>query len=93
MYIALGFMFLGMIIGRFLRNIIKFSLSKFIMSVVCLLLFVLGIELGFNDELISKFAQIGVVATIISLLGVVGSCIMAGIFYKFIVKKGGKDER
>ncbi len=93
MYIALGFMFLGMIIGRFLRNAIKFSLSKFIMFVICLLLFVLGIELGFNDELISKFAQIGAAASIISFLGIIGSCIAASIFFRYFVKGGDKNER
>ncbi len=93
MYVALGFMFLGMIVGRFLRNTIKFSLSGFIMFVICLLLFVLGIELGFNDELISKFAQIGAAAIIISVMGVVGSCIAAMVFFKYFVKKGGSNER
>lgn len=86
-------MFIGMAAGMLLRNVVKFSLSGFIMFIVCLLLFVLGIELGFNEELISKFAQIGVSASIIAVFAVLFSCIAASFFFRHIVKRGGKNER
>ena len=56
--------------------------------VLCgLLLFVLGLELGHNKELLSSFATIGVSAIAISVLAVTGSCITGWLFYKFIYKK------
>lgn len=84
MYIALSLMFLGIFIGKGLRHSIKFSLSPYIMVVICLLLAVLGVELGFNKELISKFAGIGAGATVIAVLAVFGSCIAAMLFGKFV---------
>ncbi len=93
MYVALAFMVAGILCGRLLRERVKPRLSGFIFAVVCLLLFVLGVELGQNEELVSKFATIGVSASLISISGVVGSCIAASIFYRYIVKGGKSDEK
>lgn len=94
MYTALAFMFIGMAVGILLRKVVQFSLSAFIMLIVCLLLFVLGIELGFNEELVSKFAQIGLSASIIAVFAVLCSCIAASLFFRYVVKRGGeKNER
>ena len=81
MYIALSLMFIGIFIGRGLRSKVKFSLSPYIMIVICLLLAVLGIELGFNEALVSKFAGIGLSAFIISLFAVIGSCFAARLLW------------
>jgi uncharacterized membrane protein YbjE (DUF340 family) len=55
-----------------------------------MLLFVLGLEIGFNDKLLSEFAHIGTSALVISILAVLGSAIAAGIFWHFIKKGEGK---
>ena len=83
-------MFIGMVLGRLLRSTVKFSLSPYIMGVICLLLFVLGLEIGFNEKLLSEFAHIGTSAVVISLLAVVGSAATAGVFYKIINRGKGK---
>jgi uncharacterized membrane protein YbjE (DUF340 family) len=94
MYIALSLMFVGIFIGRGLRNRIKFSLSPYIMVVICLLLAVLGIELGFNKELISKFAGIGLSAFVISLFAVIGSCIASWFLWLQVKEKpSSKSDR
>lgn len=87
MYIALSLMFVGIILGRIFQNKIKFSLSPYIMVVICLLLAVLGVELGFNNELLSKFKDIGIVSLLISVLTVLGSCIAAKLFSNIIFKR------
>ena len=87
MYTAIIIMFVGMVIGRLLRGLVKFSLSPFIMAVICMLLFVLGLEIGFNEKLLSEFAHIGTSAVVISTLAVVGSVVAASIFYKFVIRK------
>ena len=87
MYIALGLMFVGILLGALTRNMFKIKLSGAIMVVICLLLFVLGLELGHNKELLSSFTTIGVSAIAISVLAVTGSCITGGLVYKFIYKK------
>ena len=50
MYIALALMFLGLLLGRLLGGFVKVELSKCILVVISLLLMVLGIELGFNEQ-------------------------------------------
>lgn len=87
MFIALLCMIIGIIAGRLVREHIKLSLSPYIMAAICALLFVLGIEIGMNDNLISKFAQLGLSAVIISVLCVLGSCVAALIFSKMVVKE------
>ncbi len=89
MYIALALMFLGLLLGRLLGGFVKVELSKCILVVISLLLMVLGIELGFNEQLVSRFAHIGVSAAVLSLCAVLGCCVTAGIFYKYIKGRGG----
>ena len=90
MYIAITIIFLGMVLGRLLRGTVKFSLSPFIMAVICILLFVLGLEIGFNEKLLSEFAHIGTASALISVLAVIGSVVTAALFWRFIKNGEGK---
>lgn len=90
MYAALLIMFAGMVAGRLLRGRVNFSLSSYIMVVICLLLFVLGLELGFNEGLLAEFAHIGFSAIVIALLAVAGCCVAAKMFYNYMK---GREER
>ena len=83
MYIALGLMFVGLFAGRLLQNRIKMGFSTLIMAVICILLFILGLELGYNNDLVSKFASIGTASSVIAVCVVIGSCLAAKILYKF----------
>ncbi|MBR5856469.1 MAG: LysO family transporter [Bacteroidales bacterium] len=90
MYIALALMFVGIFVGRALRSHIKRSVQPVVMVVICLLLFVLGMELGYNDELVTKFASIGLVSSILAIFAVLGSCLAAKLLYIFISDKNEK---
>ena len=90
MFTAITIMFIGMLLGRLLRSTVKFSLSPYIMVVICLLLFVLGLEIGFNEKLLAEFAHIGTSAMVISTMAVVGSVVAAGIFYRIIRRRDTK---
>ena len=79
-----------MVLGRLLRGTVKFSLSPFIMAVICILLFVLGLEIGFNEKLLSEFAHIGTASALISVLAVIGSVVTAALFWRFIKNGEGK---
>ena len=59
MFIAISLMVVGIVIGRLFRNSIRISLSPVIMLVISLLLFILGLELGFNENLVSQFTKLG----------------------------------
>lgn len=88
---ALSLMIAGIFLGRLFRRVFKVSLSPYIMAVISLLLFVLGLELGFNDKFISQFASFGISAMVIALFSVLGSCIAALFFYRLTVERREKD--
>ena len=86
-------MFLGMVLGYFLRNRSKFIhiSNKLGIIIIYLLLFVLGISVGLNETIISKIDTIGLKALIITIGALMGSLIFAYITYKlFFVPKHEK---
>lgn len=85
-------MFVGVLLGRLLRGKIRFSLSPYILIVISLLLALLGIELGFNEQLLSKFKDIGVSSIVISSFSVIGSCIAAFFFGKLMKEERGNGK-
>ncbi|MDY9919382.1 MULTISPECIES: LysO family transporter [Proteiniphilum] len=87
MFIAIGFMLLGGIFGFVLRKKEFRNISKIIILLIWLLLFILGLEVGSNPEIISGLANIGVEALIITLAAVFGSAVAALLLWKHINNK------
>lgn len=79
-------MFFGGIIGYFLRKKELNNIPKIIITLIWLLLFLLGIEVGSNPEIISGLATIGKEAFIITIAAVLGSAIMAYLLWEHIKK-------
>jgi len=85
MIVVLLFLTAGIISGYFLKdhtNFIKIS-DKLLSWSIYLLLFLLGISVGSNQEIISNFDKIGFQAIILSIAGVIGSIVIAFFVYKF----------
>lgn len=61
-----------------------------IQATVCLLLFVFGISIGSNRDLIDNLYRFGWQALVIACLGVVGSIVAARAAQRLFFKKGGK---
>ncbi len=79
----------GVLLGYILRSKSEFfmnHLQKAILVIICLLLFLLGVEIGFNDTIIKNFSSIGVDAFVITLGAVLGSALAAAILWKAIVR-------
>lgn len=57
---------------------------------VWLLIFVFGISLGSNKEIVSDFGRLGITAVIVALMGVVGSVIAAWGLKSIIAKNRKK---
>lgn len=73
MFVVLLFMFAGIITGYLLRKW-KFSLlNRVILTLIWLLLFLLGVEVGMNDNVIKNFANIGLEAILIAVFATLGS--------------------
>lgn len=84
MFIAIGFMVLGCIFGFLLRKKELKNIGKIISILIWLLLFLLGLEVGANPQIISGLTNLGFEALIITCAAVLGSAIAALLLWKLI---------
>ena len=72
-------MFLGMIIGYFIRSKKKFVKinDKLTIYAIYLLLFLLGIAMGNNEQIMSNLGSIGLHALLIAIGALLGSVLLA----------------
>ena len=81
MYIVLLFMFAG-IIGGYLFRKMKFRfMNGLILTLIWVLLFLLGLEVGMNETVVRKFASLGLEAAIIAIAATLGSVIGAKLLW------------
>ena len=84
-------MLTGMLLGYLLRKRDLKKIHPIITLLIWLLLFILGIEVGSNEEIIRGLHTIGYEAVVLTLGGTLGSVIAAwalwGALYK---RKGGR---
>ena len=78
MFIVILFIFLGIALGYTLRTT----------WLIWLLLFMLGLEVGSNRELIAALPTLGVEAMVLSVSATLGSCVLAWALWKCM--KGGE---
>jgi len=91
MFTVVIIMAAGMLAGYLLRKHKKLiSLSeKLVMWAIYLLLFLLGVAIGLNDQILERFADLGLLAMAVTIGGVAGSIFMGWIVFSvfFIEKK------
>ncbi len=87
MFIVIGIMFLGIGVGYVLKNV-EFlqKISKSISITIFLLLFLLGISVGADSNIINNLSTLGTQALLLAVAGSLGSAIAAWVIYKFILK-------
>ncbi len=99
MFIVILFIFLGIGLGYTLRTRITSEASiravnlwnsKATTWLIWLLLFMLGIEVGGNDQIISALPTLGVEAFVLSAFATLGSCVLAWTLWK--TAKGGNKK-
>ncbi len=86
MFIAIGFMLIGVLIGFLSRKKSFKNISKIITALIWLLLFLLGLEVGSNSQIVFGLPVIGVEALIITAAAVIGSAVAAFLLWKRIAK-------
>ena len=80
-------MLAGILTGYLLRNKkIKFF-QQLIITLIWLLLFLLGLEIGSNKDVFSQFGKLGFEASLIATGGTLGSVLAANLLWKAIQKK------
>lgn len=91
MLIVVAIMFCGIALGYLLRNYWLRLIPKIITLLIWLLLFFLGVEVGEDPRIIDGLKNLGLEAVWLSVMGVVGSVLLAWALWWFIQsRKGGK---
>ena len=83
MFTVVIIMAAGMLTGFLLRKRKKLisSSEKLVMWAIYLLLFLLGVAIGVNDQILERFAELGFQALAITLGGIAGSIFMGWIVF------------
>ena len=91
MFIVIGIMFAGIGIGYLMRRQSLTWINQTITALIWLLLFLLGIEVGHNEQIIRSLPTLGVEAFAIAIVCVLGSCLAAWGLWKYVNRK--KEEK
>lgn len=92
MLLIIGLMASGILFGYLFRKQNRSWITKLITILIWLLLFLLGVDVGSNEMIMSGLHTLGLEALIITLAAVLGSIIGARILWSWINKEY-KEER
>ena len=87
MFTVIGIMFIGIGLGYIFRRQSLPWINKAITILIWLLLFLLGIKVGHNEQIIRSLPTLGMEAFIIAISCVLGSCIAAWGLWKYVSRK------
>lgn len=97
MFIVILFIFFGIAFGYTLRTrlaskvgVISALNGRLTTWLIWLLLFMLGLEVGSNKQLIAALPTLGVEAMVLSVSATLGSCVLAWALWKSM--KGGEKQ-
>lgn len=94
MLTVVGIMTAGIVLGFMIRKypaIIRIS-DTLTTWAIFLLLFLLGLAIGRNDEIMRNLHSLGLQALLITIGGVAGSVLLAFVLYKTLFKKGENEK-
>ena len=91
MFTVIGIMFAGIALGYLLRKQSLSWINRAIMTLIWLLLFLLGLEVGYHEEIIRSFPTLGVEAFTIAIGCTGGSCMAAWWLWKHVNKRKGEE--
>jgi len=81
MFIVIACMLAGIVAGYLFRKRKLHFIHRVILLLIWLLLFLLGLEVGMNDQVISQFGHLGFEAFLLAFAGTLGSVLFAGILW------------
>lgn len=88
MFTVILVMLSGMLLGRLLRNRRMAFLPRVVMFLIWVLLFLLGVEVGANPEIISNLKSLGVEAFVLAVAGTFGSAVLAWALWHYAERSG-----
>lgn len=83
MFTVIGCMLTGIGVGFLLRKVSLRWIDKFILFTIWLLLFLLGMEIGADANIVNSLPVLGLNALVISLTATAGSCIAAALLARW----------
>ncbi len=86
-------MSLGVLVGYLIREK-RFIISKIdrvISIAIYLLLFILGVAIGGDNQIVSNLSELGAIALFITISAIFGSLIFSWLLYKFIFSKSDEE--
>ena len=91
MFVIIGIMFAGVLCGWLLRRKpwLNCAASRLTMPLIFLLLFVMGVGVGGNGNVMDNLAGLGGKALLITLGAVAGSLVAGKLVYRFFFRDGG----
>ncbi len=91
MFLVIGIMFGGIAVGYLLRKVeLLQKIGKPISYTIFLLLFLLGLSVGGNREIVNNLPTLGGQAFLIAFAATLGSVIAAWGVYHFFFKERGR---
>ena len=83
MFTIIFIMFSGMLAGYLLRRLLFGRLGRVITALIWMLLFLLGLEVGSNERIVSGLATLGLESLLITLAGTLGSVMAAWGLWRY----------
>ena len=87
MLIIVAIMLCGIAVGYLLRNWDTRFISHVITALICLLLFLLGIEVGSNPRIVMGMQTLGIEALLLTIGGAVGTTLCAWLLWIYVSRK------
>lgn len=92
MFTIIGLMLTGMLLGYLLRKRDLGKIHQVITGLIWLLLFILGIEVGSNEQIINGLHTIGLEAILLTLGGTLGSAVAAWGLWRLLYPQTRKEK-
>ncbi len=93
MFKILFLLIIGICVGYLFRKVeILQKVEKTISLTIFFMLFVFGVSIGSNDELVGNLGKYGFQAMVLAVFGVVGSLLASFFAYRILFKKGENHE-
>lgn len=90
MFTVIFIMLAGILAGRLLRGRRMSFLPRIVMFFIWLLLFLLGVEVGANPEIVASLKLLGLEAVVIAVAGTLGSVLLAWALWRYVERSNGK---
>jgi len=87
MFIVITCMLLGIAVGYLFRNRKIRFIHRIILTLIWLLLFLLGLEVGSNENVIRQFGTLGFEAFLLATAGTLGSVVFAWLLWLTVHNK------